>query len=282
MKYMKLKLSFISAIALAICTLSSCDNDPDNLYGKNKEMQILNESGEPCTNAYATFIHGANLSIVGGIGDNHIVEVEDESILTATYSSRGAMCDGPVPTETLPAHVIIEPKGYGSTTVSITDTDIDKTIHVEIKIVDDYLAFTVQESNVEGLEKDMMLAFFLKNKLKSHDEYRIVSKEDNGYVSSIVGDYHFGDYDVAENSLTLTIINGETETTWKITDADNNAAGHEYYNRYLLGGLRLPNSLLTKTSPALIYPSKFQFTDTSNPERYFITGRADTDIKYLF
>ena len=279
---MKLKLSFISAIALAICTLSSCDNDPDNLYGKNKEMQILNESGEPCTNAYATFIHGANLSIVGGIGDNHIVEVEDESILTATYSSRGAMCDGPVPTETLPAHVIIEPKGYGSTTVSITDTDIDKTIHVEIKIVDDYLAFTVQESNVEGLEKDMMLAFFLKNKLKSHDEYRIVSKEDNGYVSSIVGDYHFGDYDVAENSLTLTIINGETETTWKITDADNNAAGHEYYNRYLLGGLRLPNSLLTKTSPALIYPSKFQFTDTSNPERYFITGRADTDIKYLF
>lgn len=279
---MKLKLSFISAIALAICTLSSCDNDPDNLYGKNKEMQILNESGEPCTNAYATFIHGANLSIVGGIGDNHIVEVEDESILTATYSSRGAMCDGPVPTETLPAHVIIEPKGYGSTTVSITDTDIDKTIHVEIKIVDDYLAFTVQESNVEGLEKDMMLAFFLKNKLKSHDEYRIVSKEDNGYVSSIVGDYHFGDYDVAENSLTLTLINGETETTWKITDADNNAAGHEYYNRYLLGGLRLPNSLLTKTSPALIYPSKFQFTDTSNPERYFITGRADTDIKYLF
>ena len=279
---MKLKLSFISAIALAICTLSSCDNDPDNLYGKNKEMQILNESGEPCTNAYATFIHGANLSIVGGIGDNHIVEVEDESMLTATYSSRGAMCDGPVPTETLPAHVIIEPKGYGSTTVSITDTDIDKTIHVEIKVVDDYLAFTVQESNVEGLEKDMMLAFFLKNKLKSHDEYRIVSKEGNGYVSSIVGDYHFGDYDVAENSLTLTLINGETETTWKITDADNNAAGHEYYNRYLLGGLRLPNSLLTKTSPALIYPSKFQFTDTSNPERYFITGRADTDIKYLF
>ena len=279
---MKLKLSFISAIALAICTLSSCDNDPDNLYGKNKEMQILDGSGAPCTNAYATFIHGASLSIVGGIGDNHIIEVEDESILTATYSSRGAMCDGPVPTETLPAHVIIEPKSYGSTTVSITDTDIDKTIHVEIKIVDDYLAFTVQESNVEGLEKDMMLAFFLKNKLKSHDEYRIVSKEGNEYISSIVGDYHFGDYDVAENSLTLTLINGEAETTWKITDADNNAAGHEYYNRYLLGGLRLPNSLLTKTSPALIYPSKFQFTDTSNPERYFITGRADTDIKYLF
>ena len=279
---MKLKLSFISAITLAICTLSSCDNDPDNLYGKNKEMQILDGSGAPCTNAFATFIHGASLAIVGGIGDNHIIEVEDESILTATYSSRGAMCDGPIPTETLPAHVIIEPKSYGSTTVSITDTDIDKTIHVEIKVVDDYLAFTVQESNVAGLEKDMMLAFFLKNKLKSHDEYRIVSKEGNGYVSSIVGDYHFGDYDVAENSLTLTLINGETETTWKITDADNNAAGHEYYNRYLLGGLRLPNSLLTKTSPALIYPSKFQFTDTSNPERYFITGRADTDIKYLF
>ena len=277
-----MKLSFICALVLGLCTISSCDSDPDNLYGKNKEMQILYESSEPCTNAYATFIHGANLSIVGGIGDNHIVEVEDESILTATYISRGAMCDGPVPTETLPAHVIIEPKSYGSTTVSITDTDIDKTIHVEIKIVDDYLAFTVQESNVEGLEKDMMLAFFLKNKLKSHDEYRIVSKEGNGYVSSIVGDYHFGDYDVAENSLTLTLINGETETTWKITDADNNAAGHEYYNRYLLGGLRLPNSLLTKTSPALIYPSKFQFTDTSNPERYFITGRADTDIKYLF
>ena len=245
-------------------------------------MQILDESGEPCTNAYATFIHGASLSIVGGIGDNHIVEVEDECILTATYSSRGAMCDGPVPTETLPAHVIIEPKSYGSTTVSITDTDIDKTIHVEIKVVDDYLAFTVQESNVEGLEKDMMLAFFLTNKVKDHDEYRIVSKEGEGYVSSVVGDYHFGDYVDADNSLMLTLINGENETTWKITDADNNAAGHPYYNHYLLGGLRLPNSVLTKTSPALVYPSKFQFTDLTNPERYFITGRADTDIRYLF
>ena len=279
---MNLKLSFISAMVLAICTLSSCDADPDNLYGKNKEMQILDESGEPCTNTYASFIHGGNLSIVGGIGDNHIVEVEDESILTATYSRRGASCDGPIPTETLPAHVIIEPKSYGSTTVTITDTDIDKTLHVEIQVVDDYTAFSVLESNVEGLEKDMMLAFFLKNKVKSHDEYRIVSKDGKNYVSSVVGDYHFGDYDETENSLTLTLINGETETTWKITDADNNAAGHPNYIHYLLGGLRLPNSLLTKTSPALIYPSKFQFTDTSNPERYFITGRADINIKYLF
>ena len=279
---MNLKLSFISAMVLAICTLSSCDADPDNLYGKNKEMQILDESGEPCTNTYASFIHGGNLSIVGGIGNNHIVEVEDESILTATYSCRGASCDGPIPTETLPAHVIIEPKSYGSTIVSITDTDIDKTIHVEIEVVDDYLAFTVLESNVEGIEKDKLLAFFLKNKVKNHDEYRILSKEGKDYVSSIVGDYHFGDYVEEDNSLTLTLINGETETTWKITDADNNAAGYEYYNHYLLGGLRLPNSLLTKTSPALIYPSKFQFTDTSNPERYFITGRADINIKYLF
>ena len=151
---MNLKLSFICALVLGLCTISSCDSDPDNLYGKNKEMQILDESGKPCTNVNASFIYGTTLSIVGGIGDNHIAEVEDESILTATYSSRGAMCDGPVPTETLPAHVIIEPKCYGSTTVSITDTDIDKTIHVEIKVVDDYLAFTVQESNVEGLEKD--------------------------------------------------------------------------------------------------------------------------------
>lgn len=279
---MNLKLSFICALVLGLCTISSCDSDPDNLYGRNKEMQILDESGKPCTNVNASFIYGTTLSIVGGIGDNHIVEVEDESILTATYSGRGAMCDGPIPTETLPAHVIIEPKTYGSTTVSITDTDIDKTIHVEIEVVDDYLAFTVQESNVEGLEKDMMIAFFLKNKVKSNDEYRIVSKDGKNYVSSVVGDYHFGDYDEVKNSLTLTLINGETETTWEITDADNNAAGHPYYNHYLLGGLRLPNSVLTKTSPALVYPSKFQFTDITNPERYFITGRADTDIRYLF
>lgn len=282
MKHMNLKLSFICALASVICTLSSCDSDPDNLYGNNKEMQILDESGKPCTDARASFIYGTNLSIVGGIGDNHIVEVEDESILSATYNSRGAMCDGPIPTETIPANVIIKAKSYGSTTVSITDTDIDKTIHVEVEIVDDYLAFTVLESKVEWIEKDMMLAFFLKNKVKDHDEYRLVYKEGKDYVSSIVGDYHFGDYVETENYLMLTLINGETQATWKITDADKNAAGYQYYNSYLLGGLSLPNSVLTKTSPALIYPSKFRFTDTDNPERYFITGRADTDIKYLF
>ena len=279
---MNLKLSFIGALVLGLCTISSCDSDPDNLYGKNKEMQILDESGKPCTNVNASFIYGTNLSIVGGIGDNHIVEVEDENILTATYNHRGAMCDGPIPTETIPANVIIEAKSYGSTTVSITDTDIDQTIHVEIEVVDDYLALTVLESKVEGIEKDMMLAFFLTNKVKDHDEYRIVSKDGKDYVSSVVGDYHFRDYVESETSLTLTLINGETETTWKITDADNNAAGYEHYNPYLLGGLRLPNSVLTKTSPALVYPSKFQFTDITNPELYFITGRADTIIKYIF
>ena len=69
---MNLKLSFICALVLGLCTISSCDSDPDNLYGKNKEMQILDESGKPCTNVNASFIYGTTLSIVGGLFDCEI------------------------------------------------------------------------------------------------------------------------------------------------------------------------------------------------------------------
>ena len=38
MCYMKLKLSFIAALVIAISCLSSCNSDSDNLYGKDKDM----------------------------------------------------------------------------------------------------------------------------------------------------------------------------------------------------------------------------------------------------
>ena len=132
-------LSFVFAITI----FASCDNDPDNLYGKNKEMQILDEFGDVTTTAYASIYSGTILSIVGGIGDNHIVEVEDEDILTATYSYRGAMVDGIIPTETMPASVILLPEKFGSTTVTITDTDIDKTIQVHVTVVNEYATLEI-------------------------------------------------------------------------------------------------------------------------------------------
>ena len=74
---MKNTLATILSIVIAATLFSSCDNAPDNLYGKKKEMQILDESGNTTTTAYASIYSGTVISIVGGIGDNHIVEVED-------------------------------------------------------------------------------------------------------------------------------------------------------------------------------------------------------------
>ena len=51
---MKNTLSTILSIFIATTLFSSCDNDPDNLYGKKKEMQILDESGNTTTTAYAS------------------------------------------------------------------------------------------------------------------------------------------------------------------------------------------------------------------------------------
>ena len=266
---MKNTLATILSVVIAATLFSSCDNDPDNLYGKKKEMQILDESGNTTTTAYASIYSGTVISIVGGIGDNHIVEVEDEDILTAIYSGRGAMVDG------------ILAKKFGSSKVTITDTDIDQTIHVQVTVVNEYATLEIKESSMEGIEEGMKIAFIYGES----NEYQIISKNDKEYTSIESGEYHWGEYDYEENSLTLTLKNKDGETIWNITDADKNAAGHDWYVDEILTGLALPREeVLTKYSPAVIYPTLFKFSDTMNPERYFITGsgRSSANIKYNF
>ena len=278
---MKNTLATILSIIIAATLFSSCDNDPDNLYGKKKEMQILDESGNTTTTAYTSIYSGTVISIVGGIGDNHIVEVEDEDILTAIYSGRGAMVDGIIPTETMPAQVILLAKKFGSSKVTITDTDIDQTIHVQVTVVNEYATLEIKESSMEGIEQGMKIAFIYGES----NEYQIISKNGKEYTSIESGEYHWGEYDYEENSLTLTLKNKDGETIWNITDADKNAAGHDWYVDEILTGLALPREeVLTKDSPAVIYPTLFKFSDTKNPERYFITGsgRSSANIKYNF
>ena len=262
---MKNTLATFLSLVLVMILFPSCDNDPDNLYGKKKEMQILDESGNTTTTAYASIYSGTVISIVGGIGDNHIVEVEDEDILTAIYSGRGAMVDGIIPTETMPAQVILLAKKFGSSKVTITDTDIDQTIHVHVTVVNEYATLEIKESSMEGIEEGMKIAFIYGES----NEYQIISKNGKEYTSIESGEYHWGEYDYEENSLTLTLKNKDGETIWNITDADKNAAGHDWYVDDVLTGLALPREeVLTKYSPAVIYPTLFKFTDTNHQHKY--------------
>lgn len=273
-----------AAIAVLFTLLTSCDNDPDNLYGKRKELQILDEHGNVTTHAYASRISGAYLEIVGGIGSNHVIEVEDESVLTAEYFHRGASGSVLWLDTTIPARVHLTPLKFGSTTVSITDTDIDKTIHVQVDVVNEYEALTIRESNVEGLEEGRKIAFSIDDT----NEYHITFKDGSGYHSVSTGEYHFHEYspetyaDSEENYLLLTLKYPEGETTWKITDADNNKDDRKYYISDILEGLRLSQRVTTKYSPAISYPTLFLFTDTVDPARRFVTGSCDENIKWTF
>ena len=278
---MKNTLATILSIVIAATLYSSCDNDPDNLYGKKKEMQILDEYGDVATTAYASIYSGTVIRVIGGIGDNHIVEVEDEDILTAIYSGRGAMVDGIIPTETMPAQVILLAKKFGSSKVTITDTDTDQTIHIQVTVVNEYATLEIKESSVEGIEEGMKIAFIYGES----NEYQIISENGKEYTSVEAGEYHWGEYNSEENTLTLTLKNKDGDTVWNITDADKNAAGHDWYIDDIFTGLALPREeVLTKDSPAVSYPTLFKFTDINNPDRYFKTGssRSSANIKYNF
>ena len=278
---MKNTLATILSVVIAATLFSSCDNDPDNLYGKKKEMQILDEFGDVATTAYASIYSGTVIRVIGGIGDNHIVEVEDEDILTAIYSGRGAMVDGIIPTETMPAQVILLAKKFGTSKVTITDTDIDQTIQVQVTVVNEYATLEIKESSLEGIEEGMKIAFIYGES----NEYQIISTNGKEYTSSESGEYHWGEYNYEKNTLTLTLKNKDGDTVWNITDADKNAAGHDWYIDEILTGLALPREeVLTKESPAVSYPTLFKFTDINNPDRYFKTGssRSSANIKYNF
>ena len=241
-------------------------------------MRILDENGNVTTKAYVSTVSHTFLDIVGGVGYYHTIEVEDESLVEVFYSNRGAVNSFlPKYSETDPAGIAIKALKFGSTTISITDEDIDKTITIDVEVVDEYKAVTIKESTVEGLEKGVKLAFLNEEE----NEYRFVKKNGQEYISLEQGTYHFGD-PADYSRLPLTLDNGNTESRWIITDADNNKNGYKHYFSHILEGLNLPNSITTRFQPALHYPSEFLFTDTSNPERYFKTGPANTTIKYTF
>ena len=272
----------IATVLLAVMSAASCD-DPDNLYGKKKEMQILDEKGEPVEQMYVSIITSGTLSIVGGMGDNHTVEVQDESILTAHYNGRGTG-HSHIPTETLPASVVLLPHKLGSTVVSITDNDTDETLHVQIDVVHQYIGLTVSESTAEELEDGTMILFLQDRDV---NEYRIVSRNGKEYETLAKGEYHFeeprediGDTYINPGDVRMTLKDEDGETVWKITDADNNKNAFHGYISDVLSGLGLPDEIITK-EPAMHYPELFLFTDILDIDRHFMTGRMEV-IEYTF
>ena len=272
----------IATVLLAVMSAASCD-DPDNLYGKKKEMQILDEKGEPVEQMYVSIITSGTLSIVGGMGDNHTVEVQDESILTAHYNGRGAG-HSHIPTETLPASVVLLPHKLGSTVVSITDNDTDETLHVQVDVVHQYIGLTVSESTAEELENGTMILFLQDETV---NEYRIVSRNGKEYETLAKGEYHFeeprediGDTYINPGDVRMTLKDEDGETVWKITDADNNKNAFHGYISDVLSGLGLPDEIITK-EPAMHYPELFLFTDILDIDRHFMTGRMEV-IEYTF
>ena len=273
---MKKLLKIFSVVVLVTTILSSCDNDPDNLYGKNKPMKILDENGKPAVKVYPSIVSGTTISIVGGVGDHHTIEVEDEELLTYVYfgrASNGSM----IPVDTYPAHIKINPKDFGSTTIRITDEDINKTIEVEVEVIDEYKALTIKESNIEALAVGTKIVFMYRG----GNEYHFVTKSGKEYESFESGTYDF-ERGITNETLMLTLDNGNEVFTWKISDADNNKNGYKYYISDVVEGLNFPKEIITRFSPAESYPCEFLFTDTSNPERWFKTGRVDTTIKKTF
>jgi len=277
-----MKIRNLIAVLLAVMSAASCD-DPDNLYGKKKEMRILDENGEQVEQMYVSIITSGTLSIVGGMGDNHTVEVQDESILTAHYNGRGAG-HSHIPTETLPASVVLLPHKLGSTVVSITDNDTDETLHVQVDVVHQYIGLTVSGSTAEELEDGTMILFLQD---KDVNEYRIVSRNGKEYETLAKGEYHFqeprediGDTYINPGDVRMTLKDEDGETVWKITDADNNKNAFHGYISDVLSGLGLPDEIITK-EPAMHYPELFLFTDVLDVNRHFITGKMEV-IEYTF
>ena len=268
-------MAIFSILALGI--YSCTPEDPSNIYGQNKEMQIVDENNIEIEMTYATMLGGGGFSIIGGKGKNHRIEVVDEDILTATYCQKGVV----YPEKwTMPATVSIQPKKIGETTVIVTDTDTDETKMVKVKVVYNYQTLTIGDSSAEGLMDGMQICFMNEGE-EGDNEYRIVIQSDIKYISYEEGDYHFETPETDRSYFFLTLKNDEKETTWKITDADNNSGGDDNYVSNVIKGIRLHDHILTKLTLSYAYPKIFMFTDTDNPERHFKTGPAE-NIRYRF
>ena len=268
---------------MAICSIlalgiySCTPEDPSNIYGRNKEMQIVDENNNEIEMTYATMLGGGGFCITGGKGKNHSVEVVDEDILTATYCQKGVVQPEK---RTMPASVFIQPKKIGETTIIVTDTDTDEMKMIKVKVVYNYQTLTIGDSSAEGLMNGMQICFMNEGE-EGDNEYRIVIQSDNKYISYEEGDYHFEIPETDRSYFFLTFKNDEMETIWKVTDADNNSEGLDNYVPNVIKGIRLHDHVLTKLTPSWAYPQIFLFTDTANPDRHFKTGPAKS-ISYRF
>ena len=102
----------------------------------------------------------------------------------------------------------------------------------------------------------------------------------NEYKTLETGTYKFGEWSYeAREEWELTLTCGDNETVWRITDADKNKNGYKYYVSDVISGIGFPGPILTKIwDPNFVLPTEFCFTDVANPDRSFITGRADLRI----
>lgn len=271
-----MKVKVFSAVIIALALFSSCVKDVVGQdYGKDNQIQILDENGEEVNHVYISrWEMPVCYSIVGGLGENYLIEVEDTDVVSCHVNSKivDSFCFIPYLVE--PAELYVSGIAFGSTTISITDVDADQTIYLHVDVMDGYIAASIVQSDVDGYEENMLLAF----SISESNEYRILSQSGKEYTTVEVGTYKFGE--PGKTGWELTLSCGDSETAWCITDADNNRHGYANYIPDVSQGLGLPYSVTTKFEFQEHYPDRFCFTDTANPERSFISGPADVVVAY--
>ena len=267
-------------LAVIICLLFVCIScGYDDPYGNDRPMRLLNKDGEEIDQVHLSrWVNDhTHCYIVGGVGENYVIEVEDTSMVYS-FCKRKSESKFIFKYRVNPTYMYISNKKVGSTTISVTDIDAGQTLHIPVHISDSYAALTILESNVGGYEENMFLAF----SIEEDNYYRVLKRNGDEYASLEVGKYSFAEYSQRRNEeWELTLTCEDEVTVWRITDADNNEGGYKGYISDVVCGLRLPDPV-TKWEQAICYPQKFRFTDIENPERSFITGPANLKIPDMF
>lgn len=269
-------------LAVIICLLFVCIScGYDDPYGNDKPMRLLNEDGEEIDQVHLSrWATSYTYSyIVGGVGENYVIEVEDTSVVDYFYNRK---CESKFIFKTYkvdPTEIYISSKKVGSTTISVTDTDAGQTLHIPVHVSDTYAALTILESNVGGYEENMFLAF----RIEEDNDYRVLKRDGDEYATLEKGKYTFAEWSQSLNEeWELTLTCEDEVSVWRITDADNNEGGYKGYISDVVFGLMFPDPVITKWQIAPAYPVKFRFTDTANPDRSFITGPANLKIPDMF
>ena len=155
-----MKLKVFAALVCALSFLTSCGyNEFEGVYGKKESLRIVNKNENEVHQVYLTKWTHPMFYILGGMGSNYEVEVEDTSLVSYTICSKLIEKLSFLNVNKIPSRIYLQGKKLGRTTVSITDTDVNQTVHLQVEITGAYSAITILESDVEGYEEDMLLAF---------------------------------------------------------------------------------------------------------------------------